>query len=89
MSKADFLRNNRGINDGGDLPQVGGWRGSVEWTPACAWRGGAALLLVLPAWHPPAPLPIPALRLHPTLPPGFTYLCDARRSSWRPCTTAS
>ena len=22
MSKADFLRNNRGINDGGDLPQV-------------------------------------------------------------------
>lgn len=22
MSKADFLRNNRGINDGGDLPQA-------------------------------------------------------------------
>lgn len=22
MSKADFLRNNRGINDGGDLAQV-------------------------------------------------------------------
>lgn len=25
MSKADFLRNNRGINDGGDLAQVRGW----------------------------------------------------------------
>lgn len=30
MSKADFLRNNRGINDGGDLPQV-------QWGPGCAW----------------------------------------------------
>lgn len=59
MSKADFLRNNRGINDGGDLPQVrgvgqyGAWVG--QRVRAESWAGLCA--------GPPSPLPFPALSL--------------------------
>jgi brefeldin A-inhibited guanine nucleotide-exchange protein len=44
MSKADFLRNNRGINDGGDLPQV------TRLRQPDAWESLRTTILQQPWW---------------------------------------